>query len=188
LRRVDFGDGTDSSEESLGCFGLAGFDEDAVQVVLHPTVTREIGTDKLCGFLLGDPELLSQPESRQTIDDAEIDGLGGSAVLGGLRHGPDAKDFLGRSRVDVFAAAEGLDKDGILRKVGHDAEFDLRVVGRKKNLAGLSDEGGANLTAEFGTNRNILQIWIARAEAARSRTGLRVARVQSPGVRMDEFW
>src|SRR5271165_5303891 len=82
-------------------------------------VAGEIGGDELGGFFLWDIDLLGEAEGGEAVDDAEIDGFGGAAMLGGLSEGPDAKNFLGSTGVDVFAVAEGVDEHGVLREVSH---------------------------------------------------------------------
>ena len=39
-------------------------------------------------------------------------------------------------------------ENGILGKMGENAQLDLRIIGGKKQLAGRGDEGGANFAAE----------------------------------------
>ena len=141
----------------------------------------------LRGFLLVDAELLREAERRQAVDDAEVDGLGGAAMLGVLRHGPDAENFLGGARVNVLAGAKCFDQHGVLGEMREDAQLDLRIVGGEQRPAGIGDERGANLAAELGAHGNILQVGIGGTEAARGRAGLAEARVQAAGCRLNQF-
>src|SRR5713101_3812099 len=188
LRRIDFRNRADSSEQSPRHAGLARLGKNIVQVLLHAAIAREIGVDEFRGFLLLDAQLLREPEWGKAVNDAEVDGLGGAAVLRILRHWPHAENFLRRPRVDVFTVAESLDQHGVFRKMRHNAQLDLRIVRREQYLSFLGDEGGANLPSQLGSNRNVLQVGIARTEAARGRTGLRKAGVQTSGFGMDQFW
>src|SRR5258708_1717703 len=103
----------DSSEKSLPHAALARLGKNIVQVLLHAAIAREIGADEFRGFFLIDSQLLREPEGRKAINDAEVDGLGGAAVLRSLRQRPHAEDFLRRPRVDVFTVAESLDEHGV---------------------------------------------------------------------------
>src|SRR5438094_289349 len=81
------------------------------QIFLHSAIPREIRIDELRGFALFDPNLLRQTERRKAVDDAEVDGFRGAAMLGGLRELANAKNFLRGPRMDIFAVAEGLHED-----------------------------------------------------------------------------
>ena len=71
--------------------GLARFGERALEIFFHAAIAREIGGDEMRGFFLLDAELRCQPKRRKPVNDSEIDGLSGAAVLGVLRHGPTPK-------------------------------------------------------------------------------------------------
>ena len=133
------------------------------------------------------PRLLRQAERREAVDDAEVDDLGGAAMLGGLRHRADAENFLRGARVDVLAGAKGFDQHGVFGKMREDAQLDLRVVGGEQRPAGFGDEGGANLAAEFGAHGDVLQIGVGGAEPAGGRAGLAEARVQAAGGGLDQL-
>src|SRR5258708_12668897 len=107
---MEFRNGADSAEQSLRHAALARIGKNIVQVLLHTAIAREIGVDKFRGFLLLDAQLLREAEWRKAVYDAEIDGLGGAAVLPILRHRPHAENFLRPPRVDVFPVAECLDE------------------------------------------------------------------------------
>src|SRR5258708_4188289 len=104
-----------------------------------------------------------------------------------LRHWPYAENFLRGPRVDVFAVAESLDKYGVFREMRHDAQLDLRIIRREQNLSFLGNERGANLPSQLGSNRNVLQVGIARTKPARGRTSLRKTGMQAPGFGMNQF-
>ena len=116
--------------------------------------------------------MLREPEWRKSVDDAEIDGLRGAAVFRVLRHRPHTENLLRRPRVDIFPVAEGRDEHWIFRKVRHDAQLDLRVIRGQQYLSFIGDERGANLPPQLGSNRNVLQIGVARTEPARGRASL----------------
>ena len=62
------------------------------------------------------------------------------------------------------------------------AQLDLRVVGRDEHVAGIGDERAADLAAELGADRNVLQVGIAAAQTAGRRHRLVEARVDAPGL------
>src|SRR5665213_3734270 len=67
--------------------------------------------------------------------------------------------------MDIDMLAIGLQQEWIFREVGHQAQFNLRIIRGKQNIAVHGYEGGANLASQFGANVNVLQIWIDRREA-----------------------
>ena len=82
-----------------------------------------------------DAELLGEAEGRKAVNHAEIDDFGDAAMLARLRERRDAENFLRGARVDVFAAAESFDQDGILGKMREDAQLDLRIIRGKQQAA-----------------------------------------------------
>ena len=69
--------------------------------------------------------------------------------------------------MEVLAGAEGLYQRLITGKVGHDAQFDLRVVGAQQRFEALSrHERGSNLTTCGIPVRNVLQVWIDGAQSS----------------------
>jgi hypothetical protein len=61
----------------------------------------------------------------------------------------------------VFAMGEGIEQAGVVGQMGHDAQLDLRVVGRNDAVSGWRDEGGADAAALGSTDRNVLQVGVA---------------------------
>ena len=103
-----------------------------------------------------DAELLGETECREAVDDAEIDRLRRSAVLGSLREGADSKDLLSGARVNVFAASERLGKHGIARKMRHHPQFDLGIIGGEKDLSFFCDERRPDLPPQLRADGNVL--------------------------------
>ena len=50
--------------------------------------------------------------------------------------------------------------------MGHQAELDLRVVGRHEEVAGGRDEGGADVAADGSADGNVLEVGVGGGEAA----------------------
>src|SRR3982751_3670059 len=93
-----------------------------------------------------------------------------------------AEDPRRGERMDVIAAAESFHQKLISGKVGEQAKFDLRVVGREQHMAFFGDEGGADLAPLLSANGNVLQIWVRGREPARRSAGLIERRMQAPGL------
>ncbi len=68
--------------------------------------------------------------------------------------------------MDVVAVLEGVDHGFVAADGGHDAEFDLGVVGAEEEPAGTAgDEGFANLSSVGGADGDVLEVGIAGGEA-----------------------
>ncbi len=77
-----------------------------------------------------------------------------------------------------------------LRDIGNmsgQAQFDLAVIRRQQQMAGLGDKGAADAAALLGADRNVLQVGIVRREASGRRHGKRVGGVHPPGLTVDLF-
>ena len=74
---------------------------------------------------------------------------------------------------------------GNVGDVREHAQLDLAVVGRDQLRALLGDEGGADLAAFLGADRDVLQVGLGRGEAARRGGAERVAGVDAPRVGVD---
>jgi len=73
-----------------------------------------------------------------------------------------AEDLRSSERVNVVAAAVGLNQQRVARKMSEQAQLDLRIVGGEQYVAGFGGEGGANAASKLGADRNILQVGIRR--------------------------
>ena len=89
--------------------------------------------------------------------------------------------------MDVVALDEGFDHVGVFAEVGHDAQLDLRVVGREEFAAVVGDEGLADLLAVLVADGDVLQVGVARAESAGGGDGLVERRVDASRPRVDEL-
>jgi hypothetical protein len=63
---------------------------------------------------------------------------------------------------------ERLAQRGHVGDVRGEAQLDLRIVGGEDHIAGLRHEGVADLAAGLGADRDVLEIRVGRATAARS--------------------
>ena len=71
--------------------------------------------------------------------------------------------------------------------MGHDAQFDLRVVGREKQLPLFGNKSPAYFPTFVIAYGDILQVGVARTESSRCSNGLVERGVYFPGRGVDEF-
>ena len=136
---------------------LGGFD-----IVANAGKALEILFDIGAGFLAGDAELVGEPESRDAVDNTEIDCFGAAADFGGHAFHRHAEHFGSRHGVNIESLAKRLLQRRDATDLGQQPQFDLRIVGRNELVAGCRNEGAADLAAILGADRNILQIRIGR--------------------------
>jgi hypothetical protein len=75
-------------------------------------------------------QLTGQPESAHAVDQAKVDDLGDASLIRADVARADAED-LGRGRpMHILALRESLQQTRVLGKMGHDPQFDLRIVRR----------------------------------------------------------
>ena len=88
--------------------------------------------------------------------------------------------------MDVGAVREGGEHGLVSAHRSHDAQLDLRVVGRDEHVVLVArHDGGANELAAVGADRNVLQIGIGGGETSRLGEGLREGRVDASVIRID---
>ena len=80
---------------------------------------------------------------------------------------------------------EGIEQAFVLGQVGHDAQFDLRVVRRHQLVALGRDEGLADTPPLGSADRDVLQVRVAGGQAASGGHRLVIAGVDAPGARVD---
>ena len=71
--------------------------------------------------------------------------------------------------MNILASREGGDQVLVAGDVRQDAQFNLAIVCRHQGVPLLRNEGVADLAAEGGADRNVLQIRIGGAESPRCR-------------------
>ena len=126
-----------------------------------------------------------QSPRRDAVDDPEIDGLGLVALVPGNILGAPAEDLGSDGGVDVQSPVECVEKAGILRQMGKDAQLDLRIVGTQQDMARRRVECLADLATLLAPHRDVLQVRRIRREAAGGGPGLPVRRVDASVGRVD---
>ena len=105
-----------------------------------------------CGGAAFDFQLAGQAECRHAVDQAEIDGFGVAALLAATaRATPNTSAAVARwmSSPSLNACS----RFGVAGKVRHDAQLDLRIIGRNQLVAGRRDECLADAAAFGGAHR-----------------------------------
>ena len=108
-----------------------------------------------------DSELLCETERRLPVDDAEIDGLGASPLLGRDFFCRKAQDFGGRTAVDIGTLEKRFDQSLVAGQVCQDPQFHLGIVGREHRGAFSRDKGSSDGASHFCPNRYVLEIGVA---------------------------
>ena len=80
---------------------------------------------------------------------------------------------------------KGVEQARVARQVRHDAQLDLRVVGRDDARTRRRDEGLADAPALFGADRDVLQVRVGAGEPPGDRHGLGIVGVHAPRGRVD---
>ena len=87
--------------------------------------------------------------------------------------------------MNVDAVCKGFAQLRNVGDMGQHAQFDLAVVGRDQQVAGLGDKRRPDLAPFCRAHRNVLDIRLGRGQATGRRRGQRKARVHALGVRVD---
>ena len=74
-------------------------------------------------------ELTGKAKGAHAVDEAEVDDLGDTPLISADFGRHKAEDFGRCGAVYVLAVGKCIEQAGVLRKMRHDAQFDLRVVG-----------------------------------------------------------
>src|SRR5699024_5800070 len=152
----------------------------------HARIAREITRDVVGGLVAADAEVARQAERAHAVHQAEVDGLGGAALVLADIVGLLAEHLGGGGATDVGAFAEGALHALVAGQVRHDPQFDLRVVRGQHLVAGRGDEGLADAPALGGAHRDVLQVGVGRGQAAGGHGGLVIAGVHAAGARVDD--
>ncbi len=166
--------------------GRAAVLERLLDEAAHAREAREVGVDELLRGLLRHADVLGQREGGLAVEQRVVDDLGAAPQLVAVEAALGPEHLERRLVVDVVAAREGRGQRLVARQVRQHAQLDLRVVGRDEHVAGLGDEGAADLAAERGADRDVLQVRIAAAQASGGGHRLVEHRVHAAGDRMDQ--
>ena len=155
-----------AAEDGLDVAVLAGGFARFFHVAGDAGIAGEVAVDVGLRRAALELELAREAEGAHAVDQAEVDDLGDAALVGADFDRRDAEDFGGGGAVHVLAVREGFEQACVVREVRHDAQFDLRIVGRDDAAALGGDEGGADAPAFLGAHRDVLQVGVAGSEPA----------------------
>ena len=180
-RRLDAREPGLPAEQRLGIAERPSLLDRLVDVDADAGEALIIAADHVLRLVCADLQPPRQAPARNAVEDGEVDRLGASA-----RVAIDlAEQLLGRGGVNVLAIGEGVAQR---RHIGHmrrQPQLDLAIVGRQDDIAGLGDEGVADLPPDFGADRDILQIGIGGGQAAGLRPGQRIAGMDPAAILVD---
>ena len=157
-------------------------------VVANAGEALEIFPDVGARLVAGDAQLVGEAESRNAVDDAEIDRL--RAAPDFARHAFDrhAEHFRGGHRVNVEVVREGALERWDVGEMGEEPELDLAIVGRDELAPFGRDEGAPDLAPFLGADRNVLQVGFRGRQAPGRGRSERIGRVDAMRRRVDEAW
>ena len=136
-------------------FGL-GFD--MFHIIFNAGEFFKIGFDVIARFPARYAQLIGQPESRNAVNNAEINRFGAAAHFRrhlGHRH---IKHFRRGHGVNIIAVQERIFQRGNIGHMRQDAQFNLAVIGTDQLMPVRRHKRRANTPPVFGAYRNILQI------------------------------
>ena len=128
------------------------------------------------------PSCDARPNSRHAIDQSEVDDLCDSgAAHCSLLRSAICRIFPQRWRDGCPHPPRSFQQSGITGNVRHDAQLDLRIIGRDDTVAGRCDKSFANTTAFGGAYRNVLQIGFVAGKPPRYGYSLSIIGMHAPG-------
>ena len=160
----------------------------AVHVFAYLGIGLKIAVDEFFGLASRNLHALGQTESRDAIDDTEVGGFCLAALVARHFFQRFVEDACSRGRMNVFSGVEVLNHLLVAAEMRHDAQLDLRVVGREENAARLRHKGFSDFATVVATHRNVLQVRIARGEASGGGNGLIERGVDALRRGIDELW
>ena len=100
-----------------------------------------MGGQQLLGTLHGHAQFVGKSVGGLSVDDAKIQCLAQRPLLVGHVGFGDVQHAGGSAGVEVDIVLEGMQQGGVLGEAGEDAQFHLRVVGLKQDMAWRSFDG-----------------------------------------------
>ena len=146
----------------------------------------EVRLDECLGFGVLHLELTRERMRALAVDGREVDRLRARPHLRCHRFERHGEDDARRLPVDVAARAERIDERGIMREMGEQPQLDLRVVRGQHVPAFTRNESPADVLAELATDRDVLEVRIARRKTSGAGHRLVERGVQSPRGRIHE--
>src|SRR5262249_44420879 len=157
---------------------------------------REAGpvlVDELLGVGATESGVTGETVGLHTVEETKVDGFCDAALVRSDILGIDAVNEGGGGAVDVLSGTECIEKERLLADVGHEAEFDLRVVrGEERRVVEeavlgtvVGNEGAADAATELRADWDVLEVGVDRGKATGSGDGLVEGGVDPAGLRVD---
>src|SRR5262249_54870114 len=134
--------------------------ERAIDERPHAAVLVKVCVDELLGLGRLNAKVLRKSEGREPVHNAEVHNLGLPAMVGGDHQRRQAKHLRGGGGGDVITPPVCLHQKRIFGKMREQPQFNLRIICGQKHVPRLGGERGPNFAAQFGADRNVLQIRI----------------------------
>src|SRR5215207_776114 len=182
---LNFRDVAATLEERLHVALLARQFHLAVEESPHSRKALEVTSYEVPRVLQGDPQLPAQGEGPLTVNGCEIDCFRPAPHVAADLEQWNVEDQRCGLAVDISALSKGVNKSRIFRQMGHDAQLDLRIIRHKENPSLTGNETGPDGLSPGCSDRNVLKVWLSRAQAAGRSTCLVEAGVNSPRQAVD---
>ena len=177
---------TPSTEDSFNITSFAAFRQYLIHEFFDARIAGEIIVDEFLRRLLLDSQRFRQSEGTLAVNYPKIDRLGIPSHGGGYGFQRNIIHLARHPGVDVFIPRESLAKLLIAGKMGQNAKFDLRIIGRQEQPALFAgNERRADFPPFLGAHGNVLQVRIAGTEPARGGHHLIEGSVNPARLRMD---
>jgi hypothetical protein len=137
-----------------------------IHIVFYTGITREVEIDVFLGLVAPDAQLFPKPERRHSVYQTEVDCLRRAAFIVGDGIRFDAEYFGSGRTMNVSVLRERCQQTGVLRKMRHDPQLDLRVIRGKQPVPRRRNECLPDTSSLGCANRNILQVGVGRGKAS----------------------
>ena len=153
----------------------------------HAGECLEVAFNQLLGLVARYLQSLRQSECRNAVNHTEVCGFCFPSLVVGHVFGALVENFGGSGTVDVLAGKESLHERLVLADVCHDAQLNLRIVGREERVPVVGDERFADFPSVVVSDRDVLQVRVCRRQASSGRDSLIVGGVDFSRVRVYKF-
>src|SRR5687768_2049597 len=131
---------------------LASANRHLFHVTANAFVSVVIILDDFLRFLPGNSDALRQAPRFDSISDGEVNDLGKPASFFKLLICLRAEDETSSARVNVFAFLKCFEHYGVLRDMGQEPQFELRIIRGDDLVSLLCDEGTPDSAAHLTAN------------------------------------
>ena len=127
-----------------------------------------------------DAQVPRQTKGAHTVNQAKVNDLGVSTLLGGHRVETHVKDLRSCCAVDVQALQKRANQGRVFTQVRHDAQLNLGVICAGNQAPLRRHEGFTHPPTLCGADRDVLQVGIITRQTPRHSNGLGIVGVHAP--------